>query len=92
MLRAVRNILHAELPEKWNNIVDAHIWRKLPFAVLLASLIVFGCFPKLLTDKISPSVSNIVQMANPVLAKAQTPATVETGAKNQSLLTSAATK
>jgi NADH-quinone oxidoreductase subunit M len=69
MLRAIRAMLHAELPEKWANIVDApHIWRKLPFVLLLAALIVFGCFPRLLTDKIKPSALNIVQLANPVMA------------------------
>ena len=34
-----------------------HLWRKLPFILLLASLLVFGCFPRLLTDKIQPSVT-----------------------------------
>ncbi|MGN6641414.1 MAG: complex I subunit 4 family protein, partial [Verrucomicrobiota bacterium] len=68
MLRAVRNVLHTELPAKWSNIPDAHAWRKLPFVVLLASLLIFGFFPKLLTNKISPSVWNIVEMARPVLA------------------------
>ena len=56
MLRAVRNVLHAELPGKWANVVDApHIWRKAPFITLIASLLVFGCFPRLLTDKIRVS-------------------------------------
>jgi NADH-quinone oxidoreductase subunit M len=66
MLRAVRNILHADVSPRWANVVDApHVWRKLPFAVLLASLLVFGCFPKLLTQKITPSVQDIVEMVNP---------------------------
>jgi NADH-quinone oxidoreductase subunit M len=66
MLRAVRNILHAEMSPRWANVVDApHVWRKLPFAVLLASLLVFGCFPKLLTSKITPSAQSIVEMVNP---------------------------
>ncbi len=65
MLRAVRNILHADLSPRWANVVDAHLWRKLPFAVLLASLIVFGCFPRLLTEKITPSAQNIVEMMTP---------------------------
>ena len=55
MLRAVRNILHGPLPEKWAGVADAsNLWRKLPFALLLASLLVFGCFPRLLTEKIKP--------------------------------------
>jgi len=61
MLRAVRGILHGQLPEKWAGIVDApHLWRKMPFVVLLASLILFGFFPRLLTEKIRPSVAGIM--------------------------------
>ncbi|HLP78012.1 MAG TPA: NADH-quinone oxidoreductase subunit M [Candidatus Paceibacterota bacterium] len=76
MLRAVRNVLHTQLPEKWANVQDApHIWRKLPFIVLLASLLIFGCLPGLLTNKITPSVAQIVQMARPVLAR---PPAIET--------------
>jgi hypothetical protein len=70
MLRAVRSMLHAELPERWARVADAsHWWRKLPFALLLAALLIFGCFPRLLTDKIKPSAWGIVQMANPVIAR-----------------------
>jgi NADH-quinone oxidoreductase subunit M len=61
MLRAVRAILHGPLPGKWANVIDApHLWRKAPFILLLASLIVFGFFPRLLTAKIQPSVDPIV--------------------------------
>ncbi len=71
MLRAVRNMLHAGLPEKWKNVVDApHLWRKAPFILLLAALIVFGCFPRLLTDKISPGAAKVVEMANPMQERA----------------------
>jgi NADH-quinone oxidoreductase subunit M len=65
MLRAVRSVLHGPLPENWANIADApHGWRKAPFVILLASLLIFGCFPRLLTDKISPSAALIVNLAN----------------------------
>jgi len=61
MLRAVRNILHGPLPEKWQEVADApHLWRKLPFVILLGSLLIFGCLPRLLTDKIKPSVEGIL--------------------------------
>ncbi|MBI3853170.1 MAG: NADH-quinone oxidoreductase subunit M [Verrucomicrobia bacterium] len=64
MLRAVRNILHGPLPEKWAVVADAsNPWRKLPFALLLASLLLFGFFPRLLTEKIMPSAEIIVSMA-----------------------------
>ena len=64
MLRAMRNVLHGPLPEKWSGIADAsNVWRKLPYALLLASLLVFGCLPKLLTEKITPDAEKIVGMA-----------------------------
>jgi NADH-quinone oxidoreductase subunit M len=64
MLRAVRNILHGPAREKWKDVTDApHLWRKLPFALLLAALFVFGFFPGLLTEKIKPSAALIVKRA-----------------------------
>ena len=64
MLRAVRNILHGPLPEKWAELADAgNIWRKLPYTLLLASLLIFGCFPSLLSEKIKPSAAEIVKQA-----------------------------
>jgi len=77
MLRAVRNILHAELSPRWANVTDAHLWRKLPFALLIASLLVFGCFPRLLTDKLHDPVQAIVQTFNPTSESAVTTAAVE---------------
>lgn len=69
MLRAVRNMLQADLPARWAEIADAsNLWRKLPYALLLVSLLVFGCFPRLLTDKIRGPASAIAQMAKPIIA------------------------
>jgi NADH-quinone oxidoreductase subunit M len=66
MTRAVRNVLHGPLPEKWAGLADASsLWRKLPYALLLASLFVFGCFPRLLTEKITPDAQKIVSLAAP---------------------------
>jgi len=46
LLRAVRNILHGPINEKWNNLADAtNPWRKAPFVILVSCLIIFGCFP-----------------------------------------------
>jgi len=65
MTRAVRKILHGPLPDKYLNIADAtNPWRKLPYALLLVCLFVFGCFPKLLTDQIGPDANKIVSMVN----------------------------
>lgn len=65
MLRAVRNILHGPLPERWALVPDATLWRKLPFALLLAGLIGFGLFPRTLTECIQPSVEAILNIATP---------------------------
>ncbi len=62
MLRAVRAVMHAGMPEKWAGVADANLWRKLPHALLIASLLVFGFFPKLLTEKIKPVTERIVAM------------------------------
>jgi NADH-quinone oxidoreductase subunit M len=73
MLRAIRNMLHGPLPEKWAAVTDApHLWRKTPFALLLACLIVFGCFPRLLTGKIAPVAERIAQDAGRGLKSAST--------------------
>lgn len=90
MLRAVRNILHAELPAKWASITDAHLWRKLPYALLIVCLLVFGVFPRLLTEKLEGPVAAIVPAAN-----SETPAKTETvrvETSQQNLLTSTSTK
>ncbi|MCL5096360.1 MAG: NADH-quinone oxidoreductase subunit M [Candidatus Omnitrophica bacterium] len=66
MLRALRNVLHGPLPEKWAALSDAtNPWRKLPFVLLLSGLIIFGCFPRLLTGKITPAAAAILQTAAP---------------------------
>jgi NADH-quinone oxidoreductase subunit M len=65
LLRAVRTMLQGPLNEKWSNFVDAaNPWRKAPFVMLVACLIIFGCFPRLLTDKIQPRAQEIVDALN----------------------------
>jgi NADH-quinone oxidoreductase subunit M len=59
MLRAIRNIWHGE--KEWPQISDAPtLWRRFPYGLLLAGLILFGCFPRLLTDNIKTSVAPVV--------------------------------
>jgi NADH-quinone oxidoreductase subunit M len=61
MLRAIRDIWHGD--KEWAGIADAlTFWRKLPYGLLLGSLVVFGCFPRLLTDNIRASVAPVVRM------------------------------
>lgn len=63
MLRAVRHIAHGPLPEQWVTLRDANPWRKVPFILLLSCLLIFGIWPRSLTDKIKPSAEVIVNMA-----------------------------
>ena len=65
MLRGIRSVLHGPLAEKWNEVPDANLWRKIPFALLIAGLLVFGVFPGLLTEKIKPSVAALLPSAGP---------------------------
>ncbi len=65
MTRAVRNVLHGPLPEKFSELPDAYnLWRKIPYALLLASLLVFGFVPKLLTEKINPDAAKALAAAS----------------------------
>jgi NADH-quinone oxidoreductase subunit M len=65
MTRAIRNVLHGPLPEKFAELPDAfNLWRKLPYALLLAGLLVFGFVPRLLTEKINPDAQKVVAAAN----------------------------
>jgi len=80
MLRAVRSILHGPLPEDLARISDAQgWWRKLPFALLFA-LLLFGVWPRALTEKIQPSAERILRLAtrnsNPGAPRLPQPATV----------------
>src|SRR6185295_4003728 len=60
MLRAVRAVLHGPTPDKWGAVGDApHFWRKLPFVLLAGFLVLFGCFPGLLTNKIKGDAARI---------------------------------
>jgi NADH-quinone oxidoreductase subunit M len=61
MLRAIRKVWHGD--KEWPGISDAPtFWRKLPYGLLLGCLILFGFFPRLLTDNIKASVAPVVRM------------------------------
>jgi NADH-quinone oxidoreductase subunit M len=65
LLRAVRNMLHGPISEKWSELADAvNWWRKTPFILLVTCLLVFGGFPRLLTDKIQPRAQELVDLLN----------------------------
>lgn len=64
MLRAVRHLLHGPLRPKDAAFPDVpSLWQKLPYALLLAGLLLFGCWPRLLTDKIEPVAARMVAAA-----------------------------
>jgi NADH-quinone oxidoreductase subunit M len=85
MTRAVRNILHGPLPDKFAQLPDAsNIWRQLPYALLLTSLLVFGFFPRLLSDKIRPDVQKITDIFAPAATAQATPIRVEVAQVSQS--------
>ena len=65
MLRAVRDVWHGEATSQWAAARDASAWRRTPFVLLLAALLVIGVWPRLLTDKIEPSVRAIVGTGMP---------------------------
>jgi NADH-quinone oxidoreductase subunit M len=60
MLRAVRAMVHGPVLEQSAAIPDANTWRKVPFVLLLAALLAFGIWPRLLTDKITPSAEALL--------------------------------
>jgi NADH-quinone oxidoreductase subunit M len=70
MTRAIRGVLHGPLPDKWMAVVES-TWplRKVPYLVLLTSLMVFGFFPGLLVDKIKPAVARILPAQSVAVAK-----------------------
>ena len=61
MLRAARHILHGPVVATPLDGSDASDWfAKLPYALLLAALLLFGFWPRLLSDKISPAAERLV--------------------------------
>lgn len=86
MLRAIRAILHGPLPERWNQVQDAGPWRGLPLGLLTALLLLLGVWPRLLVDRVTPSVEKVVAMATgqPLKAGAAPAARTATAAASAS--------
>lgn len=60
MLRAARTIFFGPLTIQWEKLEDARrVGARLPVVILLAALLVVGCWPRILTDVISPGVQPI---------------------------------
>jgi len=83
MLRAIRNILHGPGKPEWAELQDASAWVKVPFVLLLGALLLLGIWPRLLIDKIQPSVVPIIAMAEAKSAdKAVRPSDLKKGAED----------
>ncbi len=68
-LRAVRSVLHGPA-ERWTQVVDAaSLWRKMPFALLLACLLLFGFYPRLLTRHIEVGAAKILESVQPAVGQ-----------------------
>ena len=55
MLRAIRKLLHGLKGAATPEIEDITSWQRLPYAILLAVLLLFGFYPRLITEKINQS-------------------------------------
>jgi NADH-quinone oxidoreductase subunit M len=71
MIRAIRQLLHGPLPERWANLTDAsNAWRKLPFALLLGCLFLLGGFPSVLTRRVEPAIASLINgLGRPALVE-----------------------
>jgi NADH-quinone oxidoreductase subunit M len=73
LLRAVRTSFFGPFDEKWSMLKDATtLWKKFPYALLLAVLLVVGFWPRLLTDIIQKSVAIAVLKSEGGKAKSAT--------------------
>ncbi|MDA1273513.1 MAG: NADH-quinone oxidoreductase subunit M [Verrucomicrobia bacterium] len=64
MLRAIRTIFHGPANEGFNKMTDAvNPLTRLPYLLLLGSLLCFGFFPRLLSDKIKPAADAVAKLA-----------------------------
>ena len=62
MLRAVRQVWHGPLAADWQGAADVRgWWRRLPFALLLVSLLALGVWPRLVTEAIDARVKPLVE-------------------------------
>jgi hypothetical protein len=51
--------------------VDANVWRKLPYVLLIAGLLAIGTWPMLLTGKMKEAVSQTLEPVNSLTAQDQ---------------------
>ena len=62
MFKTIRLGFHGALNPRWNNLVDAKTLAvKLPYVILLAILIIVGCWPSLILKNISSATKTITE-------------------------------
>ena len=66
MLRAVRTGFFGPLNPRWAKLQDATLFEKVPYLILLAALMLVGCWPKLLLDLISTSTPAVLSHLSPL--------------------------
>ncbi len=60
MLRAVRTGFFGPLNPKWAELKDATPFERIPYLILLAGLMIVGCWPRLLLEVISSSTQQVL--------------------------------
>lgn len=82
MLRGIRQVLHGAPSPMAATLVDANtVWKKLPFALLVGALLLFGVYPRLLTDKIKPAAEAVLGSIQPTASGLSKPAVTTQTAK-----------
>ena len=66
MLRAVRTGFFGPLNPRWNSLEDATWFERIPYFILVAALILVGCWPQLLLDLINSSTGSILAHLSPL--------------------------
>ncbi len=61
MLKAIRFGFQGDVNPRWSKVVDAQTWAaKLPFVILMAALMLVGCFPSLILKHIDSGTKAVV--------------------------------
>ncbi|WP_238404238.1 complex I subunit 4 family protein [Paenibacillus paridis] len=61
VLRAVLKITYGPLPERFGALRDARLVEAVPMIVLLAFILLLGCYPSILTDTVQLSVEGLLK-------------------------------
>jgi NADH-quinone oxidoreductase subunit M len=71
MLRAVRTGFFGPLNPRWAALQDATPFERIPYLILLAALLIVGCWPRFLLDIISTSTPAVLSHLTPLRAVAR---------------------